>query len=50
MELFMNIIKGNAQFVQKATFEPLMDYKKTIMEVQNIAKAATFKSFLHLGY
>ena len=44
------LIKGNAQFIQNVTFEPLMDFKKTIMEVRNITKAATFKSFLHLSY
>ena len=27
-----------------------MDFKKTIIEVRNITKAATFKSFLHLSY
>ena len=41
---------GNAQLVQKVTFEPLMDLKKTIMEVANITKAAPSKSFLHLIY
>ena len=43
------IIKGNAQFVQKVTFEPWIS-NKTVMEVGNIIKAATFKSFLHLTY
>ena len=42
--------KGNAQIVQNVTFEPLMDLNKTIMEVGNITKAATFKSFLNLSY
>ena len=32
------------------TFQPLMDFNKTIMEVGNITKAAIFKSFLHLSY
>ena len=27
-----------------------MDFKQTIIELGNIAKAATFKSFLHLSY
>ena len=43
------IIKGNAQFVQKVTFEPWIS-NKTVMEVGSIIKAATFKSFLHLTY
>ena len=46
-------LKGNAQFVQKATFELLMDFKQNhncIMEVGNITKAATSESFLHLSY
>ena len=38
------------QFVQIATFEPLMDFKQNHYEVRNITKAATFKSFLHLSY
>ena len=38
------------QFVQKVTFGPLMISNKTIMEVGNITKAATFKSFLHQSY
>ena len=38
------------QFIKKLDFEPLMDFKQTIMEVGNITKAATFKSFLHLSY
>ena len=40
--------KGNAQFVQKVTFKPLTGFKQNVMEVGNITKAATFKSFLHL--
>ena len=44
-------IKGNAQFVQKVTFEPLMEFKLNhYMEVGNITKASTFKSFLHVSY
>ena len=33
------------QFVQKVTFKPLMDLKKkkSIMEIGNVTKAATFK-------
>ena len=31
-------------------FEPVMDSNKTIMEVENIAKAAAFESFPHLSY
>ena len=44
--------KGKAQFVQKVTFEPVMDFKQNhcIMEVENITKAATFHSFFHLSY
>ena len=42
-------IKGNAQFLQKVTSEPLTDLKKKpLMEVGNITKADTCKSFLHL--
>ena len=45
-------IKGKAQFVQKVTFEPLMDIKQNhySMEIENVTKAATFKSFLHPNY
>ena len=44
-------LKGNVQFVQKVTFEPLMDFKQNhYMEVENITKAATFNSSLHLSY
>ena len=43
-------IKRNEQFVQKVTFQPLMDFKQTIIEVGNITKAATFKSFDPLNY
>ena len=38
------------QLVQKVTFEPLMYFKQNHYEVGNIAKATTFKSFLHLSY
>ena len=34
---YYEIFKGNAQFVQKVTFKPLMDFKKK-------------KSLLHLSY
>ena len=46
------MFKETVQFFQKVAFEPLMDFKKkkTIMEVGNITKAATFKSFHHLSY
>ena len=45
------LFKEKAQFVEKVTFEPLMDFKKkNILEVGNIKKAVTFKSFLHLRY
>ena len=44
------LLKGSMQFIKKLAFEPLMDFKQTIMEVGNITKAATFKSFLHLSY
>ena len=43
-------IKGNVQFVQKVTFEALMDIKQNHFRVGNIIKVATFKSFLHLSY
>ena len=43
-------IKRNEQFLQKVTFQPLMDFKQTIIEVGNITKAATFKSFDPLNY
>ena len=42
------LLKRNTQFIQKVTFEPLI-LNKTIMEVGNITKAATSKSFLHLN-
>ena len=35
-------VKGNAQFVQKVTFEPLIS-NKTITRIGNVTKAATFK-------
>ena len=38
----------STQFVQKVTFEPLMDLKQN--HYGNNTKAATFKSLLHLGY
>ena len=45
------LLKGNAQFVQKVTFEPLMGFKQNhYMEVGNITKASDFKIFLHLSY
>ena len=43
-------LKRNAQFVQKLAFEALMDLNKTIMEIRNVTKAATFKSFSQLSY
>ena len=43
--------KGNAQFVQNVAFEPLMGFKQNHYgSYENITKAATFKSFLHLNY
>ena len=51
IHFFLEILhfKGNTQFVQKVTFEPLMDFKHNyFIEVGNITKAATSKSFLHL--
>ena len=45
--IFLIAIIGNAQFVQKVTFEPLMDSNKTIMEIGNIIKTATFNGYLH---
>ena len=45
--IFFYIIKGNAQLLQIVSFESLMNFNKTIIEVGNITKAATFKSFLH---
>ena len=46
--LYLMDVKGNAQFVQKVTFEPLMDFKQK--PLWKLAKAATFKSFLHISY
>ena len=46
----MGDFKGNVQFAQKVTFEPLMDFKQQLLEVGNITKAANFKSFLHQSY
>ena len=43
-------IQGNAQFVQKVTFESLIDFKLNHFEVGNITKAATFISFFQLSY
>ena len=45
-----NLVKRNPQFVEKVTFEPLIDFKQNNYEVGNITNAATFKSFLHLSY
>ena len=42
-------VKGNAQFFQKVTFEPLIDFKQN-MQIGNVTKAATFKSSLHQTY
>ena len=48
-ESMLKDLKGNAQFVHKVTFEPLMDFKHNYFtEVGNITKAAASKSFLHL--
>ena len=44
------ILKRNEQFVQKVTFELWRTSNKTIMEIGNVTKAATFKSFLHQSY
>ena len=46
--LNQTFIKRNVQFVQKMTFESLMDFKQN--HYGNITKTATFKSFLHLTY
>ena len=35
---------------KQTIIELFMDFKQTIIELGNIAKAATFKSFLHLSY
>ena len=43
-------LKGNAQFVQKMTFEPFVVSKKAITGVGNIPKATIFKIFLSLSY
>ena len=43
------LVKGDAQFIEKVTFEPLINVKQNHIKVGNIAKAATFKSFLHLS-
>ena len=42
------MIKGNTQFIPKVIFEPSIDLKN--MKVENVTKAAIFKSFLHLSY
>ena len=54
------LVKGNAQFVQKLTFEPLMDFKqnhygsweynKSFYQEYYRALPATFQSFLHLNH
>ena len=43
-------MKGNVQFFQKVTFEPLVDFKQNHYGSWKITKAATFKCFLHLSY
>ena len=48
-DYILQVFNGNAQFVQKVTFEPLIS-NKTIMKVANITEAATFKYFLQLSY
>ena len=43
--------KGNAQFVQKVTFEPLLDFKQNHYRSWKYYKSCyTFTSFLHLSY
>ena len=37
--------QGNAHFVQKATFEPLMGFKQNQYGSWNITKTATFKKY-----
>ena len=49
LRLLLFNFKGNVQFIEKLTFEPLIS-NKTIMEVGNITKAASFESVLHLSY
>ena len=54
------LFKGNALFVQKLTFEPLMDFKqnhygsweynKSFYQEYYRALPSTFQSFLHLSY
>ena len=44
------VIKGNVQFVQKMTFEPLMDFKQNHYASWKYYKSGYFKSFLHLSY
>ena len=46
----LHYLKENVQFVEKVSFEPFMDFRKTFLEDGNIKKAATFKSFFHLSY
>ena len=43
-------VKGNAQFVEKVTFELWWISNKTIMEVGNTIKTAAMKSLLLLSY
>ena len=45
-----NLIKGNAQFVQKVIFNLWWISNKTVIEIGNVRKTATFKSFLHQSY
>ena len=39
------VLKGNAQFVQKVTFEPLIDFKQNHYGRWKYYKAAAFKKF-----
>ena len=50
-KVFAVCFKGNAQFVEKVTFEPLMDLEKRHFgSFGIITKAGSFKSFIHLSY
>ena len=45
-----NLIKGKGQFVQKVIFNLWWISNKTVMEIGNLTKTATFKSFFQQVY
>ena len=44
------ILKENAQFVKKLTFEPLMDFKRNHCKSWKYYKSCYFKIVFHLSY